>query len=76
MIVHRQVFSAVARAAFILIAGTCIMANAQTLRQLDPESFLAAGARVERRQRKADRSDERQVDHAVGDDGADGLADL
>ena len=30
MIVHRQVFSAVARAAIILFAGTSIMASAQT----------------------------------------------
>jgi murein tripeptide amidase MpaA len=44
MIVHRQVFSAVARATFILIAGTSIMASAQTPSAsrigLDPDSFL------------------------------------
>jgi hypothetical protein len=44
MIVHRQVVSAIGCAAFILIAGTSIMANAQSLSppggKLDPESFL------------------------------------
>lgn len=39
MIVHRQVVKAVRRAAIILIAGTSIMASAQTPK-LDPESFL------------------------------------
>ncbi|MDP3739359.1 MAG: M14 family metallopeptidase [Hyphomonadaceae bacterium] len=39
MIVHRQVLKAVRRAAVILIAGTSIMASAQTPK-LDPESFL------------------------------------
>jgi murein tripeptide amidase MpaA len=39
MIVHRQVLKALARAAFILFAGTSIMASAQTPK-LDPESFL------------------------------------